>query len=119
MSEEEKIIDSLIELVDLLSQYTPASPPNPLLPEIRVKVTALKIKRQKSKLRFAKHFLDVGKLLKELNSFKTSFQELDSFKNFKIQKFTLNKIEPPKFNKLENPTIKIDKNIKPPAIKVE
>ena len=114
---EDKILDELIELVDLLAQYTPTTPPNPLLPEIRKRVTVLKTRRQKSKSDFLKHFADVGKIIKELNSLKFNFSELG--RDFKIQKFELKKVKGQKETAKDNPKPKIDKNSKPPAIKVE
>lgn len=64
---DEDVLDVLIEVVERLSQ-TPALPPNPHLPEITFKLTALKKARQESKKKFQDHINSVNSILKKISN---------------------------------------------------
>lgn len=58
---EEKIIDMIIDCIDLLSAYVPTTvaPANPQLPVIRAKLVQLRAIREKSKASFKLYFDDL------------------------------------------------------------
>lgn len=72
MTDEEKIIDQIIEILSLMNGYTPTqfNPANPLLPLIRTKITRLQSIRAASKNRFKLNFINSADVVKQLTEIK-------------------------------------------------
>lgn len=66
---DEEIIDELIAITELISNY-PWSPPHPDLSEITQRLVQLKATRLKSKLKFLQAFQDVTKTIKQITDIK-------------------------------------------------
>lgn len=69
---EEKIIDQIIEILSLMSQYTPTTPPNPFLPLIKIKLLQLQTNRKASTAKFKINFINISEITKEISSIKLS-----------------------------------------------
>jgi|GEM_PF-4331586 len=67
---EEKFIDNIIDILDLMSQYSPTTPPNPNLPLIIQKIQILKAQRLKSTDLFSKHLESLSDIVKNLSDIK-------------------------------------------------
>ena len=69
---EEKIIDQIIEILDLMNSYTPTTPApaNPQLPVIRTKVIQLQATRRASTDKFKLNFINIAEITKEISSIK-------------------------------------------------
>lgn len=69
---EEKIIDGILEILDLMNAYTPIQqePANPALGIIRTKLIALEVLRKVSKEKFKLLFLDVAGVTKQITDVK-------------------------------------------------
>lgn len=69
MIDEDKVIDSILEILTLMNNYVPTqlAPANPQLPLIQQKLTTLKILRAASKERFRLALLDIASVTKKIS----------------------------------------------------
>jgi hypothetical protein len=63
---DEEILDELIAVVDLISQ-SPATPPNPNIGTINIKLAKIKASRVISKKKFFDHFGNLSKIVKQIS----------------------------------------------------
>jgi len=70
--DEDKIIDKIIEILELMNNYAPTSsfPANPALPIIRLKVERLKLVRNLTTKKFKLHFDNISRITKQISDVK-------------------------------------------------